>query len=1424
MAIQGFDSVVINALNEIQGQGTAALTVTAGDATTHALTLAAGQISATNSSNLSIAATGYDITIQSNSGTAFSSTGTLGAQLTITGNSIKDYGVINIPTGSINLNGTNGVTLSSDAQIIDTGVAKVINGQTAYASAGSVALTSSNGNVELDNGSLIDVSANAVGGNAGAINLGAATGLVTVAGNLQGNASSTGSGGSFTLDANTLGTTGNPLTSLNDTLTAGGFNLLRSVRDRNDSNLTIAADTGGIVRATASTYNLGADKGNIDVIGTINASGSNGGSILLAAGNGNNVTLESSSLLDAHATGTATGGSVTLETALVGSTVGSINMMNSNPTVGNQINVAGSGGTGGTVLLRAPQINGNDVAVNYQSPGVRMAGTGFSVSSGANVTVEAYQRVSAPSNGVLLSASSYQGAINTFMTNATANSNLMTNLMGATASTNAHPNISLVPGLEIDSSGDLTLGSLLSATTGVANQTNAWDLSGWRFNDGNGHSSVPVILTLRAAGNLNIDSSLSDGFQSATSYTLLTGLSASYRLVAGAELTAANTMAVGNTGNLVLAAGSETTSTTGVNRNITSAKMNQIRTGTGFIDIAAGGDVTLGNKDSVIYTAGVDATSIPNSLISTNSYIKSSGANNISTTYFPVDGGNINIFANGNINGAQANQLVSEWQWRQGDAAANAGGYGYVAPAWWINFSAFRQNIGALGGGNVTVQAGKDISNLSVVVPTSGYVDSSGNTVVLGGGNLTVTAGGNINSGIFYVGNGQGNITAGGSLGATATPQGTTVVYPDTILLLGQGGMNVQSVGDLNIQDVLNPTMLGASFSQKPSNVQLSYFYTYSGNGNISLTSIGGNVQLANTMSGFVKSTTGSIFFANTPEATTVYPESLFVTALSGAFDNSIANPLLLFPSTVGNLQILAATNVSLGAGIGMSDMSPNSLLAVNSAGAIAHVPSVDVTTHGTVIDPVTQLITTVHANDTVPVSIVAGGNITANPDSNTTLINLPKSAVISAGQNITDFSAEIQNQSITDTTSITAGRDITYSAGTVAGLTVSGPGQVVLQAGRNIDLASTGGVLTTGNLANPYLPTQGANITVLAGVGQGSIDTGKFINTYINPASATASANGADLISFVNQYNGSNDSTVSQAFADFNSMSLSLQDKFVNQVFFNEIKQAGRNGISSGNYSAGYATIATLFDTGNYAGDLSIFNSQIKTERGGDINILTPGGGVDAGLANANSGKPASQIGVVTVDGGNINAFVNNDFTVNQSRVFTIQGGDILMWSSNGNIDAGKGSKTASSTPPPLLTVDPKTGAFAIDATSSIVGSGIGVLLGNKNVVPGSVDLYAPAGVINAGDAGITSAGNIYLGATQVIGANNISFGGTSAGVPSTVQAPVSVSMGSQDASKAAEQSTQSINNLTDLANAKDFKPTFLSVDVFVLGDGANP
>ena len=59
----------------------------------------------------------------------------------------------------------------------------------------------------------------------------------------------------------------------------------------------------------------------------------------------------------------------------------------------------------------------------------------------------------------------------------------------------------------------------------------------------------------------------------------------------------------------------------------------------------------------------------------------------------------------------------------------------------------------------------------------------------------------------------------------------------------------------------------------------------------------------------------------------------------------------------------------------------------------------------------------------------------------------------------------------------------------------------------------------------------------------------------------------------------------------------------------------------------------------------------------------------------------------------------------------------------------------------------------------------------------PGSVDLLAPAGVIDAGDAGIRSAGNLTLAATQILNASNIAVSGTSAGAPAVAPAAPAVS-----------------------------------------------
>jgi hypothetical protein len=58
-------------------------------------------------------------------------------------------------------------------------------------------------------------------------------------------------------------------------------------------------------------------------------------------------------------------------------------------------------------------------------------------------------------------------------------------------------------------------------------------------------------------------------------------------------------------------------------------------------------------------------------------------------------------------------------------------------------------------------------------------------------------------------------------------------------------------------------------------------------------------------------------------------------------------------------------------------------------------------------------------------------------------------------------------------------------------------------------------------------------------------------------------------------------------------------------------------------------------------------------------------------------------------------------------------------------------------------------------------------VLATVAGVPAGDVDLIAPAGAIDAGDAGIRASGNLNLAARVVLNSSNIQVGGSSAGAP---------------------------------------------------------
>jgi hypothetical protein len=82
-----------------------------------------------------------------------------------------------------------------------------------------------------------------------------------------------------------------------------------------------------------------------------------------------------------------------------------------------------------------------------------------------------------------------------------------------------------------------------------------------------------------------------------------------------------------------------------------------------------------------------------------------------------------------------------------------------------IDFGAFDQGVMSVGG-NVSLSAGGNISDLAVSLPTTWYKDATGQPVTVGGGNLSVRADGDILSGTYFVAKGAGVISAGGSIGS----------------------------------------------------------------------------------------------------------------------------------------------------------------------------------------------------------------------------------------------------------------------------------------------------------------------------------------------------------------------------------------------------------------------------------------------------------------------------------------------------------------------------------------------------------------------------------------------------------------------------------------------------------------------------------
>jgi filamentous hemagglutinin family protein len=1283
----------------------------------------------------------------------------VGGSLTLVANDIEDAGVIMAPSGLVELNSTGNLHLLPSATIDASGATLFAVGQRAASPGGLVALNAG-GSLTLDPGSTVSV-AGSVSAPAGSLLVAGANGTVSLSGTLDG-AALGNTGGSLSIDAGTLS---GGLMSLVSNPGLAGFSEAVNVRVHNGD---LELSNGGAI--TASSITLTADSGAIDIAGLLNApSAAQRGAISLSGGTG--VTLGPTAQLHADGSGAAgRGGEIDLNS------VTSVCSASGCTSTGSIILDSGSVVTAmgaaqmGELLLRAPALTAaNDVAIN---PGQQ--GLGADVSQAGQVIIEP--------------------VIVTPTSSSTVNADLATAASGAAAFlTGATPAIAA----RLSGASAIPVQVQVAVELQDANANDALSLSGVLDLSQYSTQGQVVNVALRAAGSLTLNGTISDGFTSGSSTALTNMLAGSLSFVAGADLSSANLSSVLLNSTAALTLGPQAI----------------VRTGTGDITLAAAGDIVFqsdSESGASVYTAGL-----------TGAAATSVGAGRQATAvYFPTNGGNVTIAAGDDVVGAPflnsqlngGNFSVSGWQPR---ALTMPAGAALPVAEYGVNFDDFDWNVGALGGGDVTVVAGGKISNLSAATADS---SPDGGTTLLGaGGGLRIGAVGDIGTAQVYVSDGVGTVT---------TNAGLTPILPDaeggvvgSSFALGNAQISVWARQSVQIDAAYNPTVVPAAVSGSGKSTS---FFTYGPDSALNLSSTDGTVDFELSQNAFVM---GALVGPKLVTAAGAIagsfldlPPNLSVQALQQDIDLNSGGGAILFPSNSGQLVLFAGRDIVANG----SDLSMSDSLAVPTAAS----PTVAYSTGAFVIGGLAEFQGVIHTGDAIPADIAAGRDI------DDLRLTIPKAAQISAGRDIVNLVYRGQNIAASDTTLITAGRDINYT-GSNSAIHVGGEGSLDIFAGRNVNLGVADGITTTGNLTNANLPSaSGADLTVAVGYGTQGADDSLFLKDIISPSSLYQT----QLVDYVEVQTGQTGLTFAQAQPIFSNFTTVQQTPLIDDVFFNELLLSGRaaNSGTGVGFAEGYAAIDALYPRSRnptaaqpnpYGGDLDLISSQIFTLSGGNISILVPGGAIDVGLAFTPVGivqKSPGQLGIVAEGAGNVDIYSQGDVNVNASRIFTLGGGNILIWSNEGSIDAGNGSKSSLSVPPPTVLVA-ADGSITIDYSGSLSGSGIRTIQTNPSVAAGNVDLDAPVGTVNAGDAGIGAAGNINIAAAHVIGALNINFGGTATGVPSDLSGlGASLSGVSSVASSATTSSTTSLAEANAQKETAPLAQSALSwLEVFVTGLG---
>jgi filamentous hemagglutinin family protein len=436
----------------------------------------------------------------------------------------------------------------------------------------------------------------------------------------------------------------------------------------------------------------------------------------------------------------------------------------------------------------------------------------------------------------------------------------------------------------------------------------------------------------------------------------------------------------------------------------------------------------------------------------------------------------------------------------------------------------------------------------------------------------------------------------------------------------------------------------------------------------------------------------------------------------------------------------------------------------------------------------------------------------------------------------------------------------------------IAGPGALMLLAGGDIDLGTApdrawstdpydstiwNGITSIGNARNPSLPFEGADITVTAGTTLAAESASGGTSGFLEFARTLLGATGLStrdseargqeyLVNLAKSFRYSG-SRISEFFTyskdGVEEIRITKYDVLTSTGLFNEeerlelnlnllflaIKNSAKDyrDETSPNYKTyreGKDAITKFFaSTG--PGDVLTRTRDIRTKNGGNISILAPGGGVTLDSVDPYSKDPP--FGIITAYGGGVNILAKESVGIGIGRIFTLRGGDITIWS-DVSIAAGASAKTVASAPPTRVLIDPQSASVLSDLASLSTGGGIGTLQVIKGVPIADVTLVAP--LVDAGDAGIRSSGNLLVAAEKILNADNIMVAGLSVGVPPPAVAasapppaapPAAAPPAGANSAAAANNSAAETASKNNAASQDDATPSVFSIDIMGYGGG---